>query len=105
MIMGYLASMIEPLVTALQLQPPDGALLKASERIHKLAPRLCRTLWDYRKFLCYDREILEHERSGRTHDPIKSFAESSGLCVLTLGLLHEQVRSVIFRLASIDKSQ
>ena len=103
--MRYLAKMIESLVTTLQSRQTDGPLLKASARILKLAPKLCRTLWEHRIYLRYDREILEHRRSGRDHDPGTSFAEASGLCALTLCLLHEQLRFVVICIGSIGKSQ
>lgn len=99
--MRYLAQIIDLLVATVQSRPTNRALLEASERILKLAPKLCRTLWDHRSFLRYNKEIRKHQRSGRDHDPGNSFAWMSGSCVLDLCLLHQLIRYGIFCLALV----
>lgn len=92
MIMTFLLKTTDCIISSIQLRRAD--FLDTANRYLKMTPNLCRVLWDHRNHLRYHKEIREHQIAGRYHDPAASFAELSGICVVTFTLLYHSVRYV-----------
>ena len=100
--MGFLTKVMELLVASVSLFTDFDA---PAERVLKLAPNLFRVLWDHRNLLRCDRMIREHKRSGRSYDSGEQLIGMSGACVVSLTLLHKQVRFVVFSLGLLEASE